>query len=87
MKKLKAKVRKGHSILSLPERGYIIDFIMLINFCNKYTYIKFWQKRNHLYIKTTEGLVDIVFTSETPQLEFSHFEKDQLVLNNISKLC
>jgi hypothetical protein len=70
------KIRKGGEILSSVGSGDRL----IINFRNKYTYKSFKQKRNHLIIDTTEGEVDIVFSGETPNLEFSHFEKDQLVL-------
>lgn len=53
---------------------------MIINFSDKYTYLSFRQKKNHLYIETTNGEIDIVFTGYVPQLVFRNYEKDQLVL-------
>jgi hypothetical protein len=83
---MKAKIKKGHSLLFTE--GYSnkwdnIDKTMIINFMNKYTYNSFKQVKNHLLIDTTEGCVDIVFTGEVPKLEFNNFEKDQLVLRTI----
>lgn len=57
-----------------------ISYNMIINFCDKGTYVFFKQKGNHLFIETIDGTVDIVFTGEVPQLEFDNFCKDQLVL-------
>jgi hypothetical protein len=53
---------------------------MIINFNNKDTYNSFKQVKNHLFIDTTEGEIDIVFSGEVPKLEFDNFCKDQLVL-------
>lgn len=77
---MKAKVKRGHDILFMPERPFVITVIMIINFMNKYTYKSFRQKGNHLILDTTEGEVDIVFTGQTPKLEFDSFCKDQLIL-------
>lgn len=83
---MKAKIKSGGEILFTEgcsnDWTYSND-MMIINFMNKYTYKSFKQKNNHLYIDTTEGLVDIVFSSEVPKLEFDHFEKEQLILQVI----
>ena len=79
---MKAKVRKGNDLLfPRPDFFEVYNGKMIINFCNKYTYKSFSQKENHLLIDTTEGVVDLVFTGETPKLEFAEFEKDQLILS------
>lgn len=83
---MKAKVKSGHAILFMPERQFVITAVMIINFMNKYTYKSFCQRGNHLLIDSTEGEVDIVFTGETPKLEFESFCKDQLILK-IVKEC
>lgn len=82
---MKAKVKKNKKLLSVPYQWKNISNTMIINFVNRYTYLSFKQQQNHLLINTTEGIVDIVFIGETPQLEFDYFEKDQLVLNVINK--
>lgn len=80
---MKAKIKSGNQILF--SEGYSnkwdkITDCMIINFMNKYTYNSFKQVKNHLFIDTTEGEIDIVFTGEVPKLEFDNFCKDQLVL-------
>ena len=83
---MKAKIKNGEQILfteGFSNKWDNITDCMIINFKNKYTYISFKQLKNHLFIDTTEGEIDIVFTGEIPKLEFEHFEKDQLVLNVI----
>lgn len=80
---MKAKIKSGNHILF--SEGYsnkwdkLID-CMIINFMNKYTYNSYKQFKNHLFIDTTEGIVDIVFTGDIPILEFECFCKDQLIL-------
>jgi hypothetical protein len=81
---MKAKVKSGDHLLFTKGYSNKWDNLkdkMIINFLNKNTYINFKQKDNHLFIETTEGMVDIVFTGEIPELTFDHFEKEQLVLN------
>lgn len=51
---------------------------IIINFMRKYTFESFKQEDNHLLIN--DGIIDIVFTGEVPQLEFDSFCKDQLIL-------
>lgn len=93
---MKAKVKTGGEILFSEGCSNKWDKItdsmewnkmtdcMIINFMNKYTYNSFKQENNHLLIDTTEGEIDIVFTGETPKLEFDDFCKDQLVLKIIT---
>jgi len=84
---MKAKIRSGDKILyseGCSNKWDKIDDCMIINFMNKYTYISFKQVKNHLFIDTTEGEIDIVFTSEIPKLEFYRYNKEQLVLKVIS---
>jgi hypothetical protein len=81
---MKAKIKKGHQILfseGCSNKWDNIKDYMIINFMNKYSYNSFKQVKNHLLIDTTGGEIDIVFTGETPILEFNYFCKDQLVLN------
>jgi len=80
---MKAKVKSGGELLFTS--GYSNSWNslkgdMIINFRDKYTYVSFKQKKNHLYIQTTAGEVDIVFCGEVPKLTFDSFCKDQLVL-------
>ncbi len=82
---MKAKIKSGGELLftagcSNDWRSLKED--MIINFRDKYTYVSFKQKRNHLYIKTTDGEVDIVFCGEVPKLVFDSFCKDQLILRH-----
>lgn len=84
---MKAKIKSGSQILFSEGRSNKWDEMtdyMIINFMNKYTYNSFKQVKNHLLIDTTEGEVDIVFTSEAPKLEFQNYCKDQLVLKSIN---
>lgn len=86
---MQVRIKKGHDLLSLPF-GDIIEihkcihsldkYILIINFKNKYTFIDFTQKGNHLLIDTEEGEIDLVFTGEIPVLEYDTFCKDQLIL-------
>lgn len=81
---MKCKVKKGQQLLFMAGcRFYGLIDTLIINFNNRYTFESFTQKRNHLLIKTTEGEIDIVFTGETPKLQFDNFCKDQLVLKII----
>lgn len=80
---MRAKVKCGNSILftsGCSNRWDNIKDYMVINFMNKYVYESFRQSKNHLYIDTSEGVVDIVFGGDVPTLEFYEYEKDQLVL-------
>jgi len=84
---MKAKIKNGGEFLFTHEFSNKWDDItnfIVINFNNRYTYKSFKQVKNHLFIDTTEGEIDIVFVSEVPKLEFDYFEKDQLVLKVIS---
>lgn len=81
---MKAKIKSGHDLLFT--QGASNDWsdlrnTMIVNFMDKYTYIDFKQKKNHLLIETEQGIVDIVFTGEIPKLEFNNYCKDQVVLN------
>lgn len=91
---MKAKIRKGHEILHTEgysnkwDNDHFTHWTgprMIINFMNKYSYVSFKQKKNHLLIDTTEGEIDIVFTGETPKLEFDSYCKDQLILKLIKE--
>ncbi len=85
---MKAKIKSGEEILfsgGCSNEWNNLKDNMIINFINKYTYISFKQVKNHLLIDTTEGEVDIIFTSEIPKLEFGNFCKDQLVLKILIK--
>lgn len=80
---MKAKIKKGHEYLfSLGASNDWKDITdtMIINFKDKYTYKHHKQKGNHLLIKTTEGDIDIVFTSSPPVFKSCIYCKDQLVL-------
>ena len=83
---MKLKVKHGGHLLSISEPDgkiacYNQKFIIV--FINKYTYRSFCQHKNHLFIDTTEGEVDLVFTGIVPRLDFDYFCKDQLVLTVI----
>ncbi len=80
---MKAKIKSGGELLF--SEGYsnkwdAIEGEMIINFMEKYTYKSFTQTRNHLFLNTTKGKVDIIFTGLIPLLEFESFCKDQLIL-------
>jgi len=83
---MNAKIKSGHKYLfseGCSNRWINLTNEMIINFADKYTYRSFKQVKNHLLISLQEGIpyvIDIVFTSEVPKLEFDFFEKDQLVL-------
>ena len=81
---MKAKIKQGHDLLF--KQGASNDWSklkdrMIINFIDKWTFLSFKQKRNHLLIHTTGGLVDIVFTGEPPRLTFEYYDKNQLILS------
>lgn len=81
---MKAKIKQGKELIFT--KGTYLDNIkdnIIINFNNRHTYITFTQYKNHLFIVTTEGKIDIVFTGKVPILVFNNYEKDQLVLNII----
>ena len=85
---MRAKIKSGGHLLYTS--GFSNDWtnlkdIMIINFVDRWTYQSFKQVRNHLIIKTTEGEVDIVFTGETPELEFQIYDKEQLILTILPK--
>lgn len=79
---MKAKVKAGKELLFNEGNHWnnLKDNI-IINFNDKNIYKRFKQKDNHLLIFTTKGLINIVFCSEVPTLEFNNYEKDQLILN------
>ena len=81
---MKAKIKQGKELIFI-EGTYLEDIKdnIIINFNNRYTYLEFKQYKNHLFIATTEGRIDIVFTGEVPKLVFNNYEKDQLVLDII----
>lgn len=79
---MKAKIKSGHKLLftlGASNDWSSIKDKMIINLADKGTYEGFHQTDNHLEIFTTNGNVDIVFPGNVPQLEFDHYEKDQLV--------
>jgi hypothetical protein len=83
---MKAKIKSGHNLLF--SEGTSNDWSelkdrMIINFMDKWRYSHFRQWKNHLFIFTLDGTVDIVFTGDIPVLEFDFNEKDQLVFNII----
>lgn len=80
---MKAKIKKGSQILyseGFSNKWDKLSDCMIINFKNKYVYNFFKQETNRLLIDTIEGEIEIVFTGDTPKLEFDNFDKDQLVL-------
>ncbi len=84
---MKAKIKTGGNLLfseGCSNKWDKITDCMIINFMNKYTYNSFKQVKNHLFIDSTEGEIDIVFTGEVPKLEFDNFCKDQLVLKVVA---
>jgi len=78
---MKAKTKVGKGLLTLNDFD-VSDGVMLINFRDKYTYLGFKQYKNKLIIDTTEGIVEIVFTSVVPVLVFDNYNKDQLTLKS-----
>lgn len=83
---MKLKVKSGKRLLFIPNKTALIASFnqrFIINFADKYTYVSFCQKQNHVLIETTGGEVDLVFTGEVPVLEYDSFCKDQLVLKII----
>ena len=86
MKGKKAKVKSGQHLLftqGFSNKWSDIKDKMIVNLIDKYTYLSFSQKKNHLFIETTLGKIDIVFTGEPPKLEFESYCKDQLILKII----
>jgi hypothetical protein len=80
---MKAKIKSGGHFLFTKGASNLWSSInneMIINFANKYTYLGFQQKKNHLLLYTDEGTIDIVFVSDVPVLEFENYCKDQLIL-------
>jgi len=85
---MSAKIKSGAHLLYPILKDNTVYFendTMIINFYDRYTYQSFAQKYNHLIIDTTDGLIDIVFTGETPKLEFESFCKDQLILKVVKE--
>lgn len=79
---MKAKVKKGHSLLfceGVSNKWNNLKDIMIVNMLDKYIYKSFKQAKNHLLIDTENGLIDIVFTGNTPLLELEEYTKNQLV--------
>ena len=75
---MKAKTKKGNTLLDF--NSWSFDKEMVINFINKGTYIDFHIKKNHLFIDTSSGVIEIVFTGEMQKLRFKSYCKDQLIL-------
>lgn len=80
---MKAKVKSGHELLSPPlEHIEVFGTDMYINLATKSaTFVSFRQSKGRVTILTTEGLIELSFCSQEPQLSFSHQVKDQIVLN------
>ena len=79
---MKAKIKTGHNLLF--EQGCHFNNIkdsLIINFAAKGTFRAFKQRKNHLFIETTGGIIDIVFTGIVPKLEIESYDKCQLILN------
>jgi len=79
---MKCKVKKGEDLI-YSSQGHFdkLNDVLIINLKERYTYVDFKQKGNHLLISTTLGEVDIVFTGEPPECTFESFCKYQLVLS------
>jgi len=75
---MKAKTKTGASLLFTDYWDF--NRRMIINFNDKSVFEEFYQVDNHLIIVTLIGNIDIVFTGETPTLEFESYDKDQLTL-------
>lgn len=85
---MKAKVKRGEHLLFMEGVSNNWDNLkdkMIINFKNKYFYRKFHQTKNRLIITLIPDgeldFIEIVFTGETPVLEFDSWNKDQLILS------
>ncbi len=85
---MKAKCRKGCNLLFTTDCSSKWDKIndyIVINFNDRWIYQSFKQKKNHLYIQTQKGEIDIVFTGIPPKLSFESYVKDQLILSVINE--
>jgi len=74
---MKLKIKKGIELLT---SHYESDNTIIINLVDRWTFLKFKQKGNHLIILTSYGDLDFVFTGETPNIEFESYTKDQIIL-------
>jgi len=80
---MKAKVKSGHDLLS-PAVEYVDvhGADMYINLATKSAiYISFRQSKGRVTILTTEGLIELSFCTQEPELSFSYQVKDQIVFN------
>ncbi len=78
---MKQKIKQGKHLVTSFCRDKRHGDNLLINLVDKWTYIGFKQKRNHLIIETENGDIDFVFASEVVKLRYDHQEKDQIVFN------
>jgi hypothetical protein len=86
---MKLRIKFGAELLFLVHDGdtYIANYDdgdeLYFWFNNKTEFFGFKQIRNRLILRTGDGDAHLVFVSEVPKLEFSHYEKDQLCLKII----
>lgn len=72
------KVKKGGEFLTHTNLIDLKDEL-IINLSSKGSYVAHKQDRNHLLIAVTDGIIDLVFTGETPIVILESYEKDQLI--------
>jgi len=83
---MKLKLKSGESLLFNCKNGDVIECFrqrFIVNFADKNTYLSFRQKQNRVFIETTGGRVELVFTGVVHSLEYDSFCKDQLILKTI----
>lgn len=80
---MKIKVKSGAEHLDSITLSKRCGNHLIVNLKEKWKYIDYKQKKNHLVIQVEDGFIDIVFIGEIPRVEFEQEEKDQLIFKVI----
>jgi hypothetical protein len=80
---MNAIIKKGKHLLFLMGASAMnledIENELILNFNTRYNYKAYSFKKNRLVIETTEGDVELVFSSLVKEVKLEVYVKDQLV--------
>ena len=78
------KVKKGGEFLTHTHLTNLTDEL-IVNLASKGSFLAYRQVYNHLLIDLDDGVIDLVFTGETPIVVLESYEKDQLIFKLITR--
>ena len=86
---MNAIIKKGKDLLFLmgasAKNLEDIKDELILNFNTRYNYKGYKFKDNRLTVETTEGDVELAFSSPVKELKLNNYEKDQLVFKIVKE--